>query len=1184
MMLKPNNRIISLALIVLLMVFFIYKSIENRSPFTETVVSLSSLQTLQAHMHRDVLRYRYGQIEQYDHINRLVTSITSATDTLIDTIDAVNTPEIYNDSVEIKSSVLKQNEIIEDFKTYNATAQNSLIYFSREHEIAILNLDRQYITTTQAISQLSIYLLEYVNNPTLDLAKKVYPILDELNKSTSTDIISLINHSLIIIDQLPEMDNMISQLRALDIDNKLSRIKTRIASIDKDMDQQARIYNALLFICSIYLIIYLGFLFVALKRNKAELATINQQLSTEVADRTKTEKTLSMLVTHNPTSETDDHIYNILHAVCDSLGVRYGYISYLSTEDPDKAIMAGLIDNNIYKKNISYNINNSPCNDVLETGRVVCNRDVNIQYFHMEDFPIQDATSYIGLALKDNDKNVKGLIAIAHDEPIENTNLYESIITIAASRASTELLRQIEQQNNSRYQNGLKLIDKWISVLINSASNRNDFFKNTCLAAQEITGANLASLTTLDASKADYTFIEATGDEAENLKNRKMTMSDGGICAWSMMNAKNLLIEDVRYDIRAKKQLVNAFNVKSALITPVELNDEVFGAIVAFRSDTSFDEIDEQLISQLSTNIQMALANMQLVSDIENERERAQITLHSIGDAVITTNSHGDIEYLNNIAEQLTGWSLPGAKNISVKNIFNIFDQDTREPIVNLIDTCLSEGISISKSTITLISKDEIEREIECSMSPILNTDNSTEGIVIIFHDETERYRLEHIIKHQSTHDSMTGLINRDEFSRQITEHICDSKNLDKEHALVFIDLDKFKLINDACGHAAGDELLKQITVLLEKCSRNGDILGRTGGDEFGLILVNCPTENATHIAEKITEEINSLNFTWEDKQYTIGASIGITLITSQSKDASEVMTQADVACHTAKDYGSNRVFVYEQKNSDVIRKNDEMYWASRMSDAIAKVKFRFFAQPIIPLNNGNKKQIEILIRMEDEAGHLTAPNAFIPAAERYNLMADVDRLVIDHIFKYISSAGDRYKTDIIFSINISGNSLNSEKFPEYVKEKISEYDIDAKNICFEINEPAAIINLQRTKSLIDELKVTGCQFSLDDFGSGLSSFGYLKNLPVDYIKIDGSFVKDMVENKIDHAMVAAINQIGHVMEIKTIAEFVESNAILEQLTIIGVDLIQGYHISRPVALEELFDSDIFKQSFSDLA
>lgn len=579
----------------------------------------------------------------------------------------------------------------------------------------------------------------------------------------------------------------------------------------------------------------------------------------------------------------------------------------------------------------------------------------------------------------------------------------------------------------------------------------------------------------------------------------------------------------------------------------------------------------------------MALANMQLISDIANEKERAQFTLHSIGDAVITTNSHGHIEYMNHIAEHLTGWMLPGVKNTSIKNVFRIFDQDTREPMINLVDTCLTDGVSISKSTITLINKDGIEREIECSMSPILGTDNTTEGIVLVFHDETERYRMEHNIKHQSTHDSLTGLINRDEFNRQLTEHVYDSKNLNKEHSLGLINLDQFKLIIDACGHEAGDELLKQITVLLGRCTRNGDLIGRIGRDEFGIILDSCSADNAIHIAEKITDEINSLKFIWDENQYVVYASIGLAQITADTSSTDEIMAQADVACNAAKDYGNNRVYLYQHKDRKPIRKTEDQ-WEPRILQAIEKQQFKLYAQPIVPLNKNSSKHLEVLIRLEDDDGHLIAPNVFIPAAERYHLMSDIDMLVIKNTFEFIRESNATDLSDMIFTINLSGDSLNNADFINHVKELISEYGIDAETICFEITETVAIINLQKTKTLIKELKIIGCQFSLDNFGSGLSSFDYLKDLPVNFIKIDGNFVRDMIENKIDHAMVAAINQIGHVMGITTIAKFVETDDIVQQLTKLDVDFAQGYFISRPIELSEAFSHDIFKKSLSDSA
>jgi len=563
---------------------------------------------------------------------------------------------------------------------------------------------------------------------------------------------------------------------------------------------------------------------------------------------------------------------------------------------------------------------------------------------------------------------------------------------------------------------------------------------------------------------------------------------------------------------------------------------------------------------------------MQLLNDIESERERAEITLHSIADAVITTNVDGDIEYMNHIAEQLTGWQLPEVKNKPTQTVFRILDRDTREPMHNLIDACLEDSTSIHKSMTSLISKDGSEKEIESSMSPILRFGSKPDGVVIVFHDETERRHMEHVIMHQATHDALTGLTNRNEFDRQLTEHVYDAKNYGRSHALCYLDLDRFKLVNDTSGHAAGDELLKQVTTLLHSCIRGGDILGRLGGDEFGLILENCPQDAAETIAKKITNEISNHQFMWDEKAFSIGVSIGLVVLTEETEDATEVMKQADLACYTAKDLGRNRVCVYKDKDTEMIRRQEEMHWATRIQNALDNERLRLHAQSICPISKDGRGRthLEILVRIEDDNGTLIPPNSFIPAAERFNLMGKLDQKIIHNTFKFIASRNNETGDNICYSINLSGNSLNDEHLSKYIKSKLDEFKINPKNICFEITETAAITNLHMAKKLMEDLKSYGCLFALDDFGSGLSSFEYLKNLPVDYLKIDGCFVRDMVSNKIDHAMVAAINQIGHVMDIQTIAEFVESDQIIHKLKKLNVDYAQGYAISRPMPLEEI--------------
>jgi diguanylate cyclase (GGDEF)-like protein len=453
-------------------------------------------------------------------------------------------------------------------------------------------------------------------------------------------------------------------------------------------------------------------------------------------------------------------------------------------------------------------------------------------------------------------------------------------------------------------------------------------------------------------------------------------------------------------------------------------------------------------------------------------------------------------------------------------------------------------------------------------MSPIVNRTGSVEGAVIVFHDETERRRMENIIHHQATHDSLTGLINRHQFNTELKQQIDHAKTHGSKHVLCYLDLDRFKAVNDRCGQTAGDELLKQISSRLHNVIRLGDILARLGGNEFGLILKNCPVSAATEIAEKIINSVSSYDFSWEGNKFTIGVSIGIVPVTSLTGGINEIMKQADVACYTAREPGQKGIYVYAQHGNKLRHQNEEFHWATRISDAIEQDRFKIHAQSIHPLDpaSNNHTHIEILARMEDENGHLLPPASFIPAAERYKLMGAVDQHVIRETFKFISA---HVHEDIRFSINLSANSLNDDRLADYIKQCMNEFEIQARLICFEISEAAAVSNLTKAADLIEELSTEGFKFAVDDFGGSLSSFNYLKDLPVDYLKIDGGFVRDMVDSKMDHAMVAAINQLGHVMGIRTIAEFVENDGIIEQVQLLGVDFAQGYGISRPKPLSD---------------
>jgi len=429
---------------------------------------------------------------------------------------------------------------------------------------------------------------------------------------------------------------------------------------------------------------------------------------------------------------------------------------------------------------------------------------------------------------------------------------------------------------------------------------------------------------------------------------------------------------------------------------------------------------------------------------------------------------------------------------------------------------------------------------------------------------------------YHATHDALTGLINRHEFDRRLTTALARTKTDKSEHAILYLDLDQFKVVNDTCGHIAGDELLRQLTTLLKNEIREGDTLARLGGDEFGVLLDFCQLPQAEQIAEVLRETIQDFRFTWNDNIFSIGASIGLVAIDENSEDLTSLLSTADTACYIAKERGRNRIHVYTPGNAELEKRKGEMQWVSTITKALEDNRFKLFYQPIVPVNRHRKvpDHVEILLAMTSEDGQTIPPGAFIPAAERFNLMESIDMWVIQNSLEYILKYNiARPEKPMTFSINLSGISLSNDAILAKIIELIEKFKLKHNTICFEITETAAIANLSNACTFIKELNHLGVQFSLDDFGSGLSSFAYLKNLPVNSIKIDGSFVKDINKDLMDFAFVKSINEIGHVMGMQTIAEFVENVSILKLLRDINVDFAQGYFIQRPEPLEDLLQN-----------
>ena len=559
---------------------------------------------------------------------------------------------------------------------------------------------------------------------------------------------------------------------------------------------------------------------------------------------------------------------------------------------------------------------------------------------------------------------------------------------------------------------------------------------------------------------------------------------------------------------------------------------------------------------------------MRQASELAQEKERLLVTMNSIGDGVITTDNFGRIEYLNPVAEKMTGWSIHQARGYPSSTIFALSAEDGNTIACSPIEYVLANGkaCGIANNTV-LKSKEGSEYLIEDSAAPICGADGTVFGVVLVFRDVSDVRRLANEMTFQATHDSLTGLVNRHEFEKRLGNAIENARQNPQHHALAYIDLDQFKIVNDTCGHIAGDELLRQITALLRLALRANDTLARLGGDEFGVLLDSCPLDIALAIAEKLRSIIEDFHFVWEDKTFPISASIG--LVGFGSANASQlnlrdVLSIADSACYMAKDSGRNRVHVYQPDDLALNKRFGELDWYSRIYQALENNDFILYSQKIISLTDKHKyrEHVEILLRLNYE-GKIVPPMAFIPTAERYGLMTEIDRWVVRSAFQYISE--HKSQNSSLFSVNLSGATINDEKTQIFIKEQFTRYGVNPKCICFEITETAAIANLTNARLFILALKDIGCQFALDDFGSGMSSFTYLKHFPVDYLKIDGGFVRDMVTDTIDQTFVAAINDIGHVMGVETIAEFAENEKILLKLAAMGVDYAQGYGIEHPV-------------------
>ncbi len=559
---------------------------------------------------------------------------------------------------------------------------------------------------------------------------------------------------------------------------------------------------------------------------------------------------------------------------------------------------------------------------------------------------------------------------------------------------------------------------------------------------------------------------------------------------------------------------------------------------------------------------------------LQAERRQALEIVESIGDGVITTDTKGRVEFMNREAEQLTGHEREDVIGKSFGELVQLIDELDRRSLGDPVERCLSmrQRVNMGRRALLIGRDEDHEHSVELTASPIRSAENELTGVVVTFHDVSEMRGLTRQMSYQAAHDPLTGLINRREFERRLSEAIDNARRENVSHVLCYLDLDRFKAVNDTCGHMAGDALLREVASLIRDKVRDSDSVARIGGDEFGLLLIGCPLEKARQISDEVVQAVQDHRFVWQDRIFTIGVSIGIVELSSGSGSMQDMLAAADSACYMAKQRGRGQVHVYSSVDEAAARERGEIQWLRRLQGALAEGGFVLATQPIIALAGGEGDAgpaIEVLLRFLDQRGRPESPREFMAAAERYRLMPQIDRWVVNAALAAIGAGDIRVPAGRSCCINLSGQTLGDAEFLEFVVDCLDRSGVSPDTICFEMTEAALILEPRQAQRFIEVLHGMGCRFALDNFGSGLGALSRLKNLPVDYLKIDGSFTRHLARDPVNQEMVAAIIKLARKMEFRTVAEQIEEQQDFDILRSMGVDFAQGYLIDRPGLLGE---------------
>lgn len=679
-----------------------------------------------------------------------------------------------------------------------------------------------------------------------------------------------------------------------------------------------------------------------------------------------------------------------------------------------------------------------------------------------------------------------------------------------------------------------------------------------------------------------------TGGEEGALSRQLQTMKipvKGDALLEEIMQATHVVVvKDARIDPRTNKAVVAALHNRTIVNVPLIMADQRLGALGmgTYGDDEGVRPPKPWQIALMQATaghlavaldrVRFMTARREAEEALMQQKERLQVTLHSISDAVVTTDAEGVVQYLNPAAQALTGWSLDAACGRRHEEVLGLAIEPGASTAPDLAGRALAHGSTQLHGRLRCTPQGGTPLLMDLSASPLLRPGGDADGVVLVFRDVTEASRLSREMEFQAMHDTLTSLGNRRAFEHLLAQAFAATRDTATQHCVCYLDLDNFKVINDTCGHAAGDELLRQVARLFLAHLQPQDLLCRLGGDEFGILLWQRDLQQALQLAERMQQGLSAFRFVWRDHVFSVSVSIGAVMLDAATESVGALLQAVDSACYVAKDGGRNRIHVYAENDPALAQRYGVMEWVSRIEHALQHDRFELFGQPIARLAPAHGTEprglhCEILLRMRTADGQLVLPGEFMPAVERYHLASRVDRWVIKKALAWMAEHQDRVE---LCCINLSGQSVGDAAFLSQVLQAVEQTSVRCDRLCFEITETAAMGDLAAANRFFQALRARGCQFALDDFGSGLSSYAYLRELAVDMLKIDGQFVKSMADDPVSFAMVKSIHEIGCLMGKKTVAEFAESQAIVDLLTGLGVHFAQGYALGRPAPMDEL--------------